>query len=88
MTKADAITAAHALGLAVYRSDTVAKIEARIAAHHAAKVERCSGVRLTVRKLIAFASVRTYTPRGPRQLFLPIAMPHNLIVACGVMAEG
>ncbi len=84
MTKSEATATAHSLGLAVYRGDTVAKIEARIASHRAALVELCSATRRAAAKMRSLHARATYRPAGPRQLFLPMAMPHNLIVACGV----
>lgn len=86
MSKSEAIATAHRLGLAIYRGDTAAKIEARIASHHANHYARCAKARHAARTMRSLGAGASYTPPGPRQLFLPMAMPHNLIVACGVAA--
>ena len=86
MTKAIAIRHAQDRGLAVYRNDTLRSIVDRIHADIRAEQERCQPVRRAVAKLAVLRDAHPVQRRPQRQLWLPIRLPHSLIVACGMVA--
>ncbi len=86
MTKAIAIRHAQDRGLAVYRNDTLASLKVRIEADIAAHAERCRPVRRAVAVLAGLRDARPILARPERQLRLPMALPHHLIVLCGITA--
>lgn len=86
MTKAMAIRYAQDRGLAVYRTDTLASLKARIEAENRAQEERRDPVRRAVAVLARLGHARPMLARPQRQLRLPMALPHHLIVLCGMVA--
>lgn len=86
MNKATAIRAAQERGLAIYRSDTLSTIAARIEADIKAQAERCHPVRCAVALLARLGHARPVQRRSQRQLWLPIRLPHDLRAVCGMVA--
>lgn len=86
MTKAMATRYAQDRGLAVYRNDTLASLKARIEAENRAQKERRDPVRRAVAVLARLGHARPILARPQRQLWLPLRLPHDLSLACGMAA--
>ena len=85
MIKPQAIATATALGLAVYRTDTVHTLTGRIEQHHAARAEIADADARVGAMFRRLAVRRSY--RHPwTQFRLPIPLPRDFSVACGILA--